>query len=262
MANTDRDDGAAASTSLPESRLGTKAHWDEVYAREVKNFNDFGDEGEVWFGEDSVDRMVRYIQRYLEQRQEEHEEPAASELSVLDLGTGNGHMLFALLEGDAETALSASRMKGVDYSAGSISLAKSIGMRKAAEEQDQSYQEVAFEVLDLLDAKAVDALRNSGSPAGWDLVCDKGTYDAIALSSQLINGALPVDLYLRAVKSLTKAGGIFLITSCNFTEQELTAKFANSKAGFEVKDFVPTAKFSFGGQTGSTTTTISFKRLS
>lgn len=41
---------------LPESRLGTKEHWDSVYTyvyhshrREVKTYKEIGDEGEVWY---------------------------------------------------------------------------------------------------------------------------------------------------------------------------------------------------------------------
>lgn len=34
--------------SLPSSRLGTLRHWDNVYEREVVNFQELGDEGEVW----------------------------------------------------------------------------------------------------------------------------------------------------------------------------------------------------------------------
>ena len=44
------------------------------------------------------------------------------------------------------------------------------------------------------------------------------TYLQIALSSQLINGKLPEDLYDDAVCRLTRAlEGLMFITSCNFT---------------------------------------------
>lgn len=33
---------------LPPSKLGTKEHWDMVYERENRVFEDVGDEGEVW----------------------------------------------------------------------------------------------------------------------------------------------------------------------------------------------------------------------
>jgi hypothetical protein len=34
--------------ALAPSKLGTKEHWDGVYEREVSNFNDYEDEGDVW----------------------------------------------------------------------------------------------------------------------------------------------------------------------------------------------------------------------
>jgi hypothetical protein len=33
--------------------------WNEAYLVEKKNFNEYGDVGEVWFGEDSALRIVR-----------------------------------------------------------------------------------------------------------------------------------------------------------------------------------------------------------
>ncbi|KAI8834128.1 hypothetical protein BC829DRAFT_493841 [Chytridium lagenaria] len=32
--------------------------WDKVYQREVNNFEEHGDIGEIWFGEDSVEKMM------------------------------------------------------------------------------------------------------------------------------------------------------------------------------------------------------------
>lgn len=37
-----------AELALPPSKLGTKTHWDECYERELENWNDAGEEGEVW----------------------------------------------------------------------------------------------------------------------------------------------------------------------------------------------------------------------
>ncbi|KAL4399567.1 Protein-lysine N-methyltransferase Efm4 [Malassezia pachydermatis] len=243
--------------SLPESKLGTKEHWDSVYAREVATYEEIGDEGEVWFGEDSVERMVQFLAEWM---QDEH---LQSSPYVLDLGTGNGHLLFALLEAQQEEdieegTLDATRMLGVDYSPASIQLAQAIGQKRGPE-----YESVRFEEADLRDDACVKRLREKANhKQGWDIVCDKGT---IALSSQPIHDKLPVDLYVEAVQELTKSptgdhrGGLFFITSCNFTEQELTAKFG--PAGFEVEHVVPTPSFTFGGQKGAVVTTIAFRHV-
>ncbi|KAJ9478030.1 Protein-lysine N-methyltransferase EFM4 [Pseudozyma hubeiensis] len=248
------------SEPLPESKLGTKQHWDSVYAREVSNFNEIGEEGEVWFGEDAVMRMIRFVEQY-------YSETLAGKFStdsaptILDLGTGNGHLLFEMLESsaDLEDIINAERLVGIDYSPASIELAKSIAHKRGGD-----CERVQFTTADLLDPASVDHLFNMphsqlNAEQAWDMVCDKGTLDAIALSSQPIKGSLPIDLYSNAVNKLVKKDGIFLITSCNFTEQELTARFTSR--GFEVEQVLPTPSFTFGGAKGSTTTSIAFRKV-
>lgn len=51
--------------SLPPSKLGTHEHWDQTYHRELESFQDIGDEGEVWFGEDSSDEILVWIAEHL-----------------------------------------------------------------------------------------------------------------------------------------------------------------------------------------------------
>ena len=145
-----------ASTSLPSSKLGTQEHWDDVYIREVKNFDEIGDEGEIWFGEDAVERMVDFLER------EAEDENLAKDIHVLDLGTGNGHLLFALLELDQPLA-KPEHMLGIDYSAPSIDLCKRIAIARG-----QDAQNIRFEQIDFL--QNVDSLQQER----WDLVCDKG----------------------------------------------------------------------------------------
>lgn len=80
----------------------------------------------------------------------------------------------------------------------------------------------------------------------------------IALSSQPISGKLPVAHYASSISTLTKPGGTFLITSCNFTSAELISRF--DSAGFDVREILPVPTFTFGGAKGSTTTSIAFLR--
>ena len=35
--------------------------WDDIYKRDNKNFEDFGDIGDSWFGEESVVKMVDWV---------------------------------------------------------------------------------------------------------------------------------------------------------------------------------------------------------
>ena len=53
----DDDDGSA----LTSSALGTKDYWDSAYAKELNNFAEIGDEGTVWFGEDAVRRVGKWL---------------------------------------------------------------------------------------------------------------------------------------------------------------------------------------------------------
>uniref|UniRef100_A0AC11EI58 EEF1A lysine methyltransferase 2 n=1 Tax=Ovis aries TaxID=9940 RepID=A0AC11EI58_SHEEP len=68
------------------SALGTREHWDAVYKRELQTFQEYGDTGEIWFGEESMTRLIRWMQK--------HKIPL--DASVLDIGTGNGVFLVEL----------------------------------------------------------------------------------------------------------------------------------------------------------------------
>jgi hypothetical protein len=63
---------------------------------------------------------------------------------------------------------------------------------------------------------------------------DKGTFDAITLYPYEINegeekGNHPKDIYSSKVHSLLNINGYFLITSCNFTKEELINKFSDGR---------------------------------
>lgn len=48
-------------SELNPCELGTKEYWDESYATEIKNYELFGDVGEVWFDESSQLRIVKFL---------------------------------------------------------------------------------------------------------------------------------------------------------------------------------------------------------
>ncbi|UZJ54591.1 hypothetical protein CBS101457_003911 [Exobasidium rhododendri] len=232
--------------ALPSSKLGTQEYWDSVYDREIDNFEQIGDEGEIWFGEEAVQRMVDFLD-------EARDEGLFGKTpSVLDLGTGNGHLLFELLD-LSPPFTDADKMLGVDYSKPSIDLCNRI-----AKGRESEACKVRFEVVDFLaDTTQLEKQR-------WDLICDKGTVSknrGIALSSAKDGSNDPVSQYVTSLERICKTECIYLITSCNFTEVELIrVTTPSSIAGFSVHHVVPTPSFSFGGQKGSTTTTIAFRR--
>ncbi|KAI0091307.1 S-adenosyl-L-methionine-dependent methyltransferase [Irpex rosettiformis] len=233
------------TTDLNPSKLGTKEHWDDVYARELSNFEEIGDEGEIWFGEDSVEKMVDWVQDYIAK------EPAPT---IIEIGAGNGMLLFALHEAGYE----ATRILGVDYSADAVKLARAIGDSRA-----DGANAITFEECDFLRSypqalPGDQAIERDIST--WDLVLDKGTFDAIALAERDNSGKAPSADYPPRIGATVKPGGYFLITSCNFTEEELISQFASSSTGLQYHSKVTWPKFSFGGQQGNVYSTVAFQK--
>ncbi|BFZ63824.1 Protein-lysine N-methyltransferase efm4 [Saitoella coloradoensis] len=219
-----------AATDLPASKLGTQEYWDNIYQREQTAFNDIGDEGEVWFGEESEVKILEWCEDNL---------PPSPDLKILDLGTGNGHLLFELEEAGYEP----STLFGVDYSPSSIALAKSIAAERGIEG-------IIFEERD------ITAELPPSEFGAYDFVVDKGTFDAISLNP---TGSLPRALYAERVFSLVKPGGYFLIVSCNWTEKELEEKLG--REGFVRDGGIKFKSFEFGGVKGSEYSSIAFRKV-
>jgi len=200
--------------------------------------------------------------------------------NVLDVGTGNGHLLFALVEAGYD----ATRLTGIDYSQGSVDLCVSIAnqrdemegveevpeKREADEEArggkegNRMYACVTFTVCDFLDpASQVPPPGEERKSEGvWDVILDKGTYDAISLMEKDERGTAPLQCYVPRVVELLRPGGHFLITSCNFTKDELNQKIASPGSNLEYKGSVPYKTFSFGGKSGSSYATVAFQKQS
>ena len=224
----------------------------------------------------------------------------ASTASVIDLGCGNGSLLFALRD-----AGWAGRLLGVDYSERSIALARQIQGARAAglgdedDDEDDEYESreegekeeeeqeedkddgagkientpvdfLAWDVLNgPLEKVSTCSSRDDGS-AGWDIVLDKGTFDAISLSGERDGaGRRIAEGYRSRALQLLRPGGIFLITSCNWTEAELDEWFAPPARGdgaeategrFYELGKVIYRTFSFGGAKGQAISTMCFRK--
>lgn len=144
---------------------------------------------------ETVEKMVEWTAEHV---------PASKPPYILDIGTGNGVMLFSLVEAGYDPA----RMLGIDYSEDSVRLAKLVATAREREA-------VTFAQGDFLKD---DPPKLPGMVDGWDLLLDKGTYDAIGLASKDAEGAKPKDAYPSRVARLLKPGGLFLITCTSLSK--------------------------------------------
>ena len=148
---------------------------------------------------------------------------------ILEVGAGNGNLLLAL----CEAGYAPEKMSGVDYSTDAIKLAKAIAHTKAttqpAEDDDEEpapalkgADRITFAVCDFLaeDVAPLEGMVTDGSVAVWDLVLDKGTFDAIALAERDESGHAPADGYPARIGRAVKPGGFFLIT-CECVESAI-----------------------------------------
>ncbi|XP_035775643.1 EEF1A lysine methyltransferase 2-like [Anopheles albimanus] len=212
---------------LEGSELGTKDYWESSYTREINNYRDHGDVGEVWFDEDSQNRIITWLARL--------EDEIKAEDAIIDLGCGNGMMLVELAREGY------SNLTGIDYSPKAIELAKAI-----CRDQDLS---IDYRVVDLMSESETTALGQ------FKVVHDKGTYDAISLHPE--DSKTMRHHYIASVYRLLRDDGIFVLTSCNWTESELVKSFEER---FNLRTVIPTPTFKFGGKVGSVVTSIVFTK--
>ncbi|KAI1426217.1 hypothetical protein F5Y12DRAFT_300479 [Xylaria sp. FL1777] len=337
----------ARPAHLEPSKLGTKEYWDALYTTEIANHaHDPADTGTAWFDDSDAETKLLEFLEEPERAVELGLDTATT--SFLDLGTGNGALLFALRDAGWDGP-----MLGVDYSAQSVRFARRIerarrtpadergingekdeddngdiakeDIEREEREEDEENDDVGGEVdvhfaeHDILHTPAMALLDARFSPsvaaAGWDVVLDKGTFDAISLSAETLDGAATAtatttavtndssarprrvhEAYGARVLPLVREGGLFLITSCNWTEEELRSWFEGDGAlqmiptsastlgghengngngngngneeqqqeiywGFEVVGRVEYRSFSFGGVKGQTISSLCFRKV-
>ena len=237
---------ASAPEHLNTSELGTKSYWDAAYTTELNNFSSNpDDEGTVWFSDAGAEERMLSFLKNLSDEGELHKDDETP-TRFLDLGTGNGHLLFALREDEWTGS-----MVGVDYAPSSIKLAEEI---KASKGED--YKDIDFFEWDLLNQHPGTWLAD-----GFDVVLDKGTFDAICLAQETdAQGRRICEGYREKVEGLIKPGGRFLITSCNWTEEEVRGWFDVEGGGLVYESKAKYPSFTFGGKTGTSVCTLCFRR--
>ena len=228
---------------------------------------------------------------------------------LLDLGTGNGSML-ALLRKKGRFA---GDMVGVDYSGRSVELARELQRLRihsaylSDSEDEDDFEDgeeqqaknvdtnIRFEEWDILSS--TDALSGDGEErgldwfpyqkGGFDIVLDKGTFDAVSLSEETVEdrrGATEAsasnsktigsgtktiqrrvcERYPDIARRLMRKGGFLVVTSCNWTEEELIQWFTRSESDgdrLQVWGRVEYPRFRFGGKEGQGVCTVCFQRV-
>ncbi|EGR52459.1 uncharacterized protein TRIREDRAFT_53080, partial [Trichoderma reesei QM6a] len=248
--------------------------WDKLYATELTNHAaNPSDTGTNWFDDSNAEgRIVAFLGGLLdeddddEQRREilagRKKELTQGDAAILDLGCGNGELLFALRDDGWEGT-----MLGVDYSAQSVELARRIDATRDA----KRIPPVNFLEWNLLTgplsptdpASPLHYAPSSSEKPLFDIVLDKGTFDAISLSATSSpTETHPCEIYRqRLLQLLNPHGGIFLVTSCNWTEKELRGWFEDERDGeLTVVGRVEYPTFTFGGMKGQTISTLCFRR--
>ncbi|EGX89153.1 Putative S-adenosylmethionine-dependent methyltransferase [Cordyceps militaris CM01] len=255
---------------LEPSALGTREYWDKLYTTEIANHAANPDDiGTVWFDDsDAEDKMLAFLARLAgspDESDSEDDAEAAEDAptptsatvlskattSFLDLGCGNGSILFALRARGWRGPL-----VGVDYSAHSIRLATQVASARGLSDH------IRFAEWDLLQGTPLPPPQTT-----FDVVLDKGTFDAISLSDATdAQGRRACERYKARVLPLLAERGLFLITSCNWTEDELRGWFAGGDsvdgAALEEAGRVKYRSFSFGGVSGQTISTLCFRKIS
>lgn len=250
-------------THLDPSALGTRTYWDTAYEREIANHAESGaaDEGTIWFADAGAEeRVCGFLEDRADEGQlakERREERGAT--SFLDLGTGNGHLLFALRDDGW-----GGRMVGVDYSTRSVELARRIQDARKREGQGNEEEREGEETPHDIEFEEFDILGSAPGPwaaDGFDVVLDKGTFDAISLSGETdAQGRRVCEGYREKVEPLVKPGGALLITSCNWTAEELKGWFDVPGGELAYEDAIAYPSFTFGGKTGQQVCSLVFRR--
>ncbi|KAL8996603.1 MAG: hypothetical protein Q9169_003942 [Polycauliona sp. 2 TL-2023] len=247
-------------THLDPSELGNKDYWQTTYTADLtSNTQNATHVGTTWFTTSNASQLTLNHLLSLSP-------PLPKETTTfLDLGTGNGEMLFLLRSDGGFTG----QMLGIDYSSASVELAMRVAKARGYNDNndDRSEGNIRFKEWDVLQQPTAQNGWD-GEEGGYDVVLDKGTFDAISLNEETDGfGRRVCEGYRDPVLKMVKVGGRFLVTSCNWTESELREWFegkgddGDRRGGFEFEGRVEYPKFKFGGEEGQSVYGVCFRRV-
>lgn len=137
------------------------------------------------------------------------------------------------------------------------------GEGETTEATKREEQTLRFEIWDVMKENAPTPVAGGSCwmvEEGFDIVLDKGTFDAISLNDEVdAQGRKVFEGYGRRVEKLMRKGGALLITICNWTEAELKAWFAGGE--LEMYGTIKYPSFSYGGSTGQSISSLCFRRI-
>lgn len=182
---------------------------------------------------------------------------------VLDIGCGNAAALVYLAK-----EYQFEHLTGVDYSEAGVALAEKVIQK------DEETNHIKIELLDMSDLTGLyQRLQQNQMAFKFDVLFDKGTFDAICLNEdkQLRSK------YVASVVAMMTHRSYFVITSCNWTTQELIKMFGTMSTydqralehrgladihppttRLELFKVLTHPQFSFAGRTGSAVSTVAF----
>lgn len=173
---------------------------------------------------------------------------------ILEVGCGNGHLLHRLQQQGF------SSLYGMDYSEQAVRMASTSSTKHSPRNGDESSVQYFQE----------DILNLGHQQYRYDVIIDKGTLDAICLGIPRDDAEISRTMqiknltikYATAIATLLASRDAFLlITSCNWTADELQELFYPFLVPAEPELYIPFAhpSFSFGGQQGHTVTSLIFR---
>jgi SAM-dependent methyltransferase len=228
------------------SRLGTKEFWDSNYNVELKNFEEFGDIGEIWFGSNCTLKIISFINSLNLNKKT---------CKCLDIGCGNGHLSFILKKQGFNY------IWATDYSEKAIELAKKISssnfdinlLEEDEEEQIEENNQIKTNIYFM-----IDDILHTNIKEKFHLIIDKGTFDSISLNEKSQENQ---QIYIKNIKNLLEDyDSYFIITSCNFTKNELLQFFHHKDSNLAYYSEIKYPTLKFGGKEGSQVTTIVFTK--